>query len=301
MSNLPQDVANQALDMAGIDFTLGDLEEGSRPAQILLRSYGQSLRQLLRGANWNFARKTAPMTLLGDATGQTPNVGNQVTVPWLYSYAWPTDAMKVRFVPWNGPGLLPPIPPTNIQAPQTPLFTGENPSPQTGQRLRPARFTVATDFNYPPPPGQITWEVQGVSPKSRTVVLTNVKQALCVYTALILHPSVWDPLFREAMVAYLAAQTCLALHKDKKLALAVRPHLIQNVKDKLGEARRVDGDEGVYSTDIPVDWMQARRSGGYGGGYGGFGGSGAWGAGFGECGVLGYGWDSVGFCDGSAY
>jgi hypothetical protein len=300
MSYLPQDIANRALDSAGVPFTIGDLEEGTREAQILLRSYGECLRQLLRGANWNFARKTAPMTLLGDATGQTPNVGNKVIVPWLYCYALPIDAMKVRFIPWNGPGLLPPVPPTNIQTPQVPLYTGENPSPQTGQRLRPARFTIATDFNYPPPPGQITWEVQGVSPESRTVVLTNVKEALCVYTALTLYPSVWDALFREAMVAYLAAQCCLALHKDKKLALAVRPALIQNVKEKLSEARRVDGDEMWASTDIPVDWMSARRSGGYGG-YGGWGGAGAWGAGFGECGVLGYGWDSVGFCDGSAY
>ena len=301
MSYLPQDIANRALDAAGVAFTIGDLEEGTRPAQVLLRSYGECLRQLLRGANWNFARKTAPMTLLGDATGQTANVGNQVTVPWLYSYALPTDAMKVRFIPWNGPGLLPTVPASNIQAPQTPLYTGENPSPQTGQRLIPARFTVATDFNYPPPPGQISWEVSGVSPQGRTVVLTNVKQALCVYTALMLYPSVWDPLFREAMVAYLAAQCCLALHTDKKLALAVRPSLIQNVKDKLTEARRVDGDEMWSSTDHIPDWMQARRSGGWGGGYGGFGGSGAWGAGFGALGVLGYGWDAVGFCDGSAY
>ncbi len=297
--NLPQDIANQALDAAGIEFTIGDLEEGTRPAQVLLRAYGQCLRQLLRGANWDFARKSAPMTLLGDATGQTPNVGNKVVVPWLYEYSYPTDCMKVRFVPWNGPGLLPPVPPTNIQIPQTPLYTGENPSPQTGQRLRPARFLVATDYNYPPPPGQITWEVQGVSPEGRTVVLTNVKEALCVYTALVLYPSVWDVMFRAAFVSYLASEIALPLHKDKKMGLALREPLIQTVKQKLTEARRVDGNEGSYSSDIPVDWMAGRRSGGFGS-YG-YGGSGAWGAGFGECGVLGYGWDSVGFCDGSAY
>lgn len=301
MSSLPQDIANQALDSAGVDFTIGDLEEGTRPAQVLLRAYGQSLRQLLRGANWQFARKTAPMTLLGDATGQTPNVGNQVTVPWLYSYSYPIDCMKVRFVPWNGPGLLPPVPPGNIATPQIPLYTGENPQPQAQQRLRPAPFLVATDFNYPPPPGQITWEVQGVSPAGRTVVLTNVKQALCVYTALMLYPSVWDPLFREAMVAYLASQTCLALHKDKKLALAVRPALIQNVKDKLSAARAVDGNEGVFSTDHMPDWMSGRRTGGlYGNGWG-DGGSFGSGWGGGGIGVLGLGWDQVGFSDGSYY
>lgn len=296
--NLPQDIANQALDAAGVEFTIGDLEEGTRPAQVLLRAYGQCLRQLLRGANWNFARKQAPLTLLADASGQTPTVGNQVVSPWLYEYALPTDALKVRFVPQSGPGTQPPVPPGNIAIPQTPLYTGENLQPQSQQRLVPARFLVATDFNYPPPPGQITWEVSGVSPEGRTVVLTNVKQALCVYTALMLYPSVWDPLFREAMVAYLASQTCLALHKDKKLALAVRPHLIQNTKEKLAAARAIDGNEMWASTDIPVDYMNYRRTGGsYGSGSGGSFGAG-WG---GDCGVLGYGWSSVGFSDGSAY
>ena len=252
MANLPQDLVNRTLDACGVDKTIGDLEEGTREAQIMLRAYGECLRQLLRGANWQFARKQAPMTLLGDASGQTPNVGNQVVTPWLYEYALPTDAMKMRFVPHSGPSPATAIPPGNIALPQTPLYTGENPQPQSQQRLVPARFLVATDFNYPPPPGQIDWEVQGVSPQGRTVVLTNVKNAQGVYTALMLYPSVWDPLFREAMVAYLASQTCLALHKDKKLALAVRPQLIQNTKEKLAEARRVDGNEMWASTDIPA-------------------------------------------------
>lgn len=297
--NLPQDIANQALDAAGIDFTIGDLEEGTRPAQVLLRAYGQCLRQLLRGVHWDFARKTAPLTLLADASGQTPNVGSQVPVPFLYEYSYPTDCMKVRFVPWNGPGLVSPVPPSNIQLPPVPLLTGQGngQQPLTGQRLRPARFTIATDYNYPPPPGQITWEVQGVSPEGRTVVLTNVKQALCVYTALMLYPSVWDVLFRSALVSYLASEICLPLHKDKKLALALRPQLIGTVKTKLTQARLVDGNEGWYTSDIPVDWMQYRNSGGWRGS-GSFGGEG--GAG-GECGVLGYGWDACGFADGSAY
>ncbi len=301
MAYLPQDIANRALDAAGVSFTIGDLEEGTREAQILLRSYGECLRQLLRGANWAFARKTAPLTLLADASGQTANVGTMVPVPWLYSYSYPTDAMKVRFVPWNGPGLTPPVPLGNIAIPQTPLYTGENPQPQAGQRLVPAPFTIATDFNYPPSPGQIDWEVQGVSPQGRTVVLTNVKEALCVYTALMLYPSVWDPLFREAMVAYLASQTCLALHKDKKLALAVRPALIQNVKEKLAAARAIDGNEGVYSTDHMPDWMAARRSGGWGGNSGAFGGGWNSGGPGGGIGMLGLGWDQCSFSDGSYY
>lgn len=292
--NLPADIANQALDAAGVDFTIGDLEEGTKPAQVLLRAYGQCLRQLLRGANWDFARKTAPLTLLADASGQTANVGSLVPVPWLYEYSYPTDCMKVRFVPWNGPGLVSAPPAANIQIPATPLTTGQGQQPLTGQRLRPARFTIATDYNYPPPQGQITWEVQGVSPEGRTVVLTNVKQALCVYTALMLYPSVWDVLFRAALVAYLASEVALPLSKDKKFAMTLRAQLIATVKQKLTEARLVDGNEGWYSSDIRVDWMDFRRTGG------GWRGNGAWG-GDGGAGVLGYGWDACGFADGSAY
>lgn len=290
--NLPQDVANQALDAIGVDFTIGDLQEGTKPARVLLRAYGQCMRQLHRAAHWDFARKTAPLAMLADATGQTANVGALVPPPWTYEYEYPIDCMKVRFVPWNGPGTRPAIPGQNIQIPATPLTTGQMPA-LAGQQLKPSRFTIATDFNYPPPAGQQTWNVQGVSPKGRTVVLSNVKDALCVYTALMIYPSVWDSLFRGAMVAYLGSEVVMALHSDKKFAMTLRAQQIGIVKQKLTEARMIDGNEGWYSSDIAVDWMAYRNARGWGG-------SGAWGEGEGP-GVIGYGYDRCQFADGSAY
>lgn len=289
--NLPADIANQALDAIGIHQEIGDLQEGTRPARVLLRAYGQCLRQLLRSAHWDFARKTAPLSLLADASGQTPLVGNMVPVPWQYEYEYPIDCMKVRFVPWNGPGLNSAVPTSNIQIPGTPLTTGQQPA-LAGQRLRPTRFTIATDPNYPPD-GTESWNVQGVSPQGRTVVLSNVKDALVVYTALMTYPSVWDPLFRAAMVAYLGSEVVLALHDDKKFALTLRSQQIGVVKQKLTEARMIDGNEGWYSSDIRVDWMDFRNARGWGG-------AGAWGEGEGP-GVIGYGWDRCGFADGSAF
>ena len=74
----PTDIMNQALDAMGWETTIGDAEEGSREARVLLRAYRECLRQMLRGAHWDWARKTAPLTLLADATGQTQNVGTIV-------------------------------------------------------------------------------------------------------------------------------------------------------------------------------------------------------------------------------
>ena len=294
--NLPADVANQALDAIGYDKAIGDLQEGTRPAQVLLRAYGQCLRQLLRGAHWDFARKQAPLTLLADATGQTANVGTLVPVPWYYSYAYPPDCAKARFIPWNQAAQNPGVPVGNIQIPSTPLVTGLAQPPLTGQRLQAARFTVATDPNFAPAPGQISWEVQGLSPQGQTVILTNVQNAQIVYTAIMLYPSNWDPLFRAAMVAYLASEIALPLNtKDRKFGLQLRREQIEVAKAKIQQARITDGNEGWFSSDISVDWMQFRSAGG---------GFGTWGAGDSRNsgpGVNGYGWDSVGFSDGSAY
>ncbi len=63
------------------------------------------------------------------------------------------------------------------------------------------------------------------------------------------------------------------------------------------EARVVDGLEGVSSSDIRVDWMDARNVGG--GAYGGR--SGGWGNGGDMGGGYGGGWDSLGLADGSVF
>ena len=298
MANLPTDVAAQALDAIGSEYVIGDLEEGSREAQVLLRAYLQCLQQLLRGANWDFARKTAPLELLADATGQTPNVGVLVPSNYVYCYAYPTDAMKVRFIPWNHQWPGSGTPQGNYAIPSNvPIETGLG-APWFGNRIIPAKFVIATDSNYPPPSGTITWETQGLSPQSRTVILTNVKNAQCTYTALMLYPSLWDPLFREALVAYLASQVALPLTKDKALGRVLRDEQIQIAKQKIEMARMADGNEAFTDSTLVVDWMQYRNNGG---GWGGYGGAfdGGWGGGWG--GGYGGGYDSVSFANGSAY
>lgn len=284
----PTDVANQALDAIGADFTLGDIQEGTKPAQTLLRAYGQGVRQLLRAANWDFARKTTPLTLLADASGNTANVGTIVPIPWIYEYAYPTDCMKVRFIPQNW-GQTPAIPTTNIQLPTTPATTVSGSPVYTGQRTIPSRFVVATDPNYPVDPASITSEVQGVGPDTRTVILSNVPDAQVIYTALVVYPSVWDNLFRQAMVAYLAQAVAMSALKDKKLARVMRGDQIAIAKDALRNARIADGNEGWYNSDLSVNWIDTRNSG-----------FGSWTDGAGP-GILWGGWDNCAFADGTAY
>ncbi len=294
--NLPDDVAQQAIDASGTDYLLGSIEDGSRPAQVLLRAYQQCLMQLLRGANWDFARKTAPLELLADATGNTAGVGTLVPVPWTYEYAYATDCVKARFIPWNQATQNPGIPPGNIVPPASPapIVTGLG-NPQIGSgRIRPARFVVALDSNYPPPSGSVTWETQGISPAGRTVILTNVKSAILVYTALVLYPSQWDSLFRAALVSYLASEIALPLSQDKKMGLALRAQNIQIFKSKLEQARLVNGNESWSDSTLSVDWMRARFSGGAGG----------WGNSWSDGGgpaVPWGGWDACSMADGTAY
>jgi hypothetical protein len=263
-ANLPQDIGNQVIDAIGWQHDLGDLQEGSTEAKIILRSYSQCLRQLLRAAHWDFARKEAPLVLQADATGQTPGVGTIVPGAFAYSYQYPADCMKVRFIPWTGQFQNTPVPSGNIVPPNStsPTIATLNTQP-LGIRQRPARYLIAVDPNYPPPAGAQTWDVQGASPQGRSVICTNVMQAHVVYTALMNYPSNWDPLFRAAFVAFLASEVALPIwaSKDRKFGLEIRGQQLALAKVKIMEARATNGNETWASADLSVDWMRARNVG----------------------------------------
>ena len=300
----PTDLANQALDAVIWPAVLGDIEDGSDEARICLRAYRQCRMQLLRAVHWNFARKSAGLDLLADASGNTPNVGTIVPNPWFcYEYAYPVDCLKARFLPWNLQSQANVIPQGNIVPPNgnSPLVTGIGNQPLLGQRIVPAKFTVETDFNYQPPPQQDpTVDFPGISPAGRTVICTNVRNATLVYTTDVQYPQLWDPLFRAAFVAYLASEIAgpIWAKTDPKFGLGQRNMQIAVVKEKVMQARITDGNEGVYSSDIAVDWMRTRHTGGS---WRGWGWGGGWtGQGDGP-GVWGFSWDSMPLAGGSAF
>lgn len=298
MSDLdPTGIANQALDASGVMFTLGDIQEGTREAQVCLRAYRNVLRAALREVNWDFARAQAPLLMLADATGQTPNVGTRVPSGWNYEYAYPTDCVKARFVIWNLLNSGVQVPTGNIQTSSAAPTTGNFLSNQW-QPIRPARFLIATDNNYPSQDPS-SWETQGVSPDGRTVILTNVNQAVMVYTRLMLYPSTWDANFRAAMVAWMAAEIALPLASDKKFGMLMRRENQALLKKKLDEAKVANGNENGYNnTDHYPDWMSSRLSGRYD--QGSMGGDGVSGNGGGiNLGYGGFGLGTPGAGDGS--
>src|SRR5438045_2330902 len=103
----PGDIVNRAFDALGLGFALGTLEDGTPESEPARRAYGPALRQLLRAAHWNFARKSGALQLLGDAAGQTRDpatgtpISTQVEPPWRFAYAWPIDGVAARWLPWQ--------------------------------------------------------------------------------------------------------------------------------------------------------------------------------------------------------
>src|SRR5579863_7360733 len=254
----PARIVNEALDaLARPEKAIGDLSDGTAIAEAARRNYGQLLRQLLRTAHWNFARKQAPLTLLADATGATPNVSTSVEQGWTYAYAWPIDGMAARWLPSS-----PPTSTATVLTGSPALFP---PIPQM-----PNRFLVSSSDLYPVEVGQLPWmqmpdlqRTQGVGPVSRRIILTDAVNALFVYTRLVTAIEEWDSLFRQAMVALLALTLAPVAVEDPKERLALRNALIAAAKMTIADARVANGNDAGYpqSTDHTPLWISARSSG----------------------------------------
>jgi hypothetical protein len=292
---LPADIVNRSLNALGIDMSIGAFSDGTRESEAARRIYLDTLRQLLRGANWNFARKMAGLQLLGDSSGQTLDpigvpISTNVEPPWLYAYAWPTDGVKARWLPWNM------IPPGTAVPPMTNIAAAAN-----GQMgLQPARFLVSSSDQFPSIVGQTDWDnlpdpVEGAGLINRRIVLTNVPNAMLVYTKLTLEIEEWDSLFTEAMVALLASRLAMIVIDDKKLAITERAQQIAIAKESIAIARTANANDAGFPQSVNHEavWIKAR-----------VGGTRRWGGAWDQGGFPGYfyqGWDSVGFADGSVY
>lgn len=265
----PAVIVNQALDsLVGgkSSLILGDLTDGTDIAEVARRNYGQALRQLLRTAHWNFARKHAKLTLLADATGQSPEpISPYVEFPWQYAYAWPIDAVQGRWMPYSPVNGVP-------QTPQgLPLTTAGT---QVGQYNQiPGRFLVSSSDQYPVQTGYLPWDqmpdfqrTEGVGPTNRKIILTNCCNAHFVYTRLVPVIEEWDDLFRQAMVSLMAIVLAPVAIDDPKLKLAERDRHIKMAQVTIADARVANGNESSTSqtTDFEASWMRARNWGAWG-------------------------------------
>lgn len=89
---------------------------------------------------------------------------------------------------------------------------------------------------------------------SQRVILTNQEFATLSYIKQITDPNVMDSLFIEAWAATLGTRLAVPLTGDKsliKLCLAI-------ANEKITEARKVDGNEGLTINDLAPDWIRTR-------------------------------------------
>jgi hypothetical protein len=300
----PATVVNEAIyDLGEPGKVIGDINDGTSVSEAARYAYGRALRQLLRTAPWDFGRKQAVLTLLGDATTTNPPLGvsSFVEQPWAFAYEWPIDCVMGRWLPWN---------PTNAQPENndgTPLTTGV--SSIVYYNMIPGRFLVSSSDQYPVVTGNQDWDqlpdlqrTEGVSYVNRKIILTNCCNAHFVYTRLVTEIEMWDALFRQAFVMMLALALVQVIIDDPKERLVQRDRLVPLLRNAIADARVANGQESsqFQSVDFEASFLAGRSSGIYGWantypGFGGTAATGGYGMGYNGC-----GWDFMNF-GGNAY
>lgn len=175
----PASVVNAALARVGYKQFVGQLHDGSMAAQVALQIFGQTRDDLLKSSDWDFASRTATLTLLKSAPpggyipGFTPwDPVNCPPLGYKFEYGYPADALEVRSVR------------------PTPIFVS-NADP------RPWPFRISNDNNYTP---------------ARRVVLTNLGDAVAVYTGRVVDLTTMPVDFVQALVETLAEPLGIALN-----------------------------------------------------------------------------------------
>lgn len=214
-------IYNMALSAIGTRSSVASLTENSRESNECNIWYQTVLDMVLRGAHWNFARKQGPLGLLNDATQ-----GQPVPQPWLYEYSQPSDCVFLR-------SIMPTVQavPTWTVSPNVALPAYIGP---------PVRFIISSDVD--------------ANQNTTNVVLTNMNQAIGVWTSRVNNPSNWDASFLMIMVKALAAHICQQLTGDKSLGKIK----IEEANAILVEARRTNGNEGLTVQDHIPEWMRVR-------------------------------------------
>lgn len=167
----PADAANLALVRMGYKLRIGSLYDGSPAAKKVLDVYAQTRDDMLRSFDWGFAERNIALTLLKQAPvkGYLPPITpwNPATNPplgFLFEYAYPDDALKVRAVK-----------PTAL------FFPNVDP--------RYNAFAIVNDNAFTP---------------ARRVIVCNVAAAIGVYTGQVTDPATWDVNFVAAFAQELA-------------------------------------------------------------------------------------------------
>lgn len=230
------DLANRALVAIGSRVKIVSLDQDTDEAQTIKLVFDTVKAQVLSAAFWNFARKTALLTLLKSApgtptnpTGATSWTTDYPAPPWFYEYAYPADCAQMRYV----------IPQPGVYEAGIPIFSTPTYTFDGFLGAPPQKFIVSTDI---------------VSSTQRNVILTNAALAIGVYTANITDTSLWSSTAQQAFVSALAGFIAVSLTGDKNLAAM----LFQLANTDILSARAQDGNEGYTVQDVMPDWILAR-------------------------------------------
>lgn len=177
------DIANRALQKIGTrtNVTTGELGAGSTNEAVQFNlCYAVVVDWCHAVTNWNFARKTAALTLLKTVTlPPTTWTSSSPAPPWINEYGLPSDFIHAQYLTNNGPKA------------DASAFLGE-----------PQRFVIATDT------------ITGVQ---QSVLLTDQAAANLVYTSRVIDPTLWPAYFERFVVSVVAHTISYALTGDKNL------------------------------------------------------------------------------------
>lgn len=178
MASSVEDLCNQALVEIGYPTRISSINEGSPAAIAALEIYSQTRDELLDEGRWPLARRAnIPLALLKGpppAGGYNPGQPWSATYPppgYLYEYLYPADCITLRAI----------VPPPSTMFVLDP---------------KPAVWRVDNDNSLV--------DQNGAAAPQQKVILTNIKDALAVYTGRVTDPSLWEPGFTISLVKRLA-------------------------------------------------------------------------------------------------
>lgn len=199
--------------------------------------YDRARRAALRACDWNFARTYQALSLLGsmgdstfDPTWATP----QDVIPgFVYCYAQPSNCVAVRQI------LIPSSPRV-----MGPFFDA------AGNPTDSFSFNNRNDN----PDNTPKWQI-GRSPKSNIMsIACDLQSAWARFTYDIVDESQFDDMFVEAFGYEMALRLAMPLSADQTLTQMVKAGRDEFV----GEARRVNGDEGTVMQPRTSNYENAR-------------------------------------------
>lgn len=226
------DICNLALDEIGARASIVSFADATPQAKVAARQYDPVRQQLLRAAPWGFSRQTALLVNEGLLSAVPPTS----PFPWQAKNTYPLDCLKMHYI---------------LPQPTSQQVQG---IPSVGDTLFAPWCAPSRNFRYLPAydPGSTAF------PGVHRVLLTNVSPALAIYTLDVTDPTMFDALFKNALVMALANKFVMPLSGNVKLKMSYA----QLAQAAITEARAADANEAIPSTDHTPDWIVARGVGG---------------------------------------